>query len=233
MQLFYAPDITLPEYTLSEEESRHCDKVLRLGRGDMINLTDGRGNLFSARITSAGKHCTVHITDTQAEFEKRPYSLTVAIAPTKNIDRTEWFVEKATEIGIDAIIPMECDHSERRTIKTERIDKVIISAVKQSLKAYVPECYEMTEFKKIISTPFEGQRLIAHCEASRQRVLLRDVIGKHSSALLLIGPEGDFSADEIKAATDAGFIEVSLGDMRLRTETAALVGVMTFSIANL
>lgn len=233
MQLFYAPDITIPEYTLSEEESRHCEKVLRLGTGDTLNLTDGRGNLYTARITSKGKHCTVRITDTQREFERRPYSFTIAVAPTKNIDRYEWFAEKATETGIDRLVPIECEHSERRIIKIERLEKIVISAIKQSLKAYTPQIDQMTPLRKLIAEPFDGQRFIAHCDSTRHRVLLRDALVPHSKAMLLIGPEGDFSTAEIEQAVAAGFTEVSLGSMRLRTETAALAGVMTASIINL
>ncbi|MBR2451859.1 MAG: 16S rRNA (uracil(1498)-N(3))-methyltransferase [Rikenellaceae bacterium] len=233
MQLFYAPEITLPEYTLPEEESRHCEKVLRKVVGDTLHLTDGVGTIYTARILSTGKRCTVRIEQQTENFEQRPYHLTMAVAPTKNIDRFEWFAEKATEVGIDRIIPIECEHSERRIIKCERIDKIVVSAMKQSLKAYKPEVAPMTPLKKVIEMPFEGKRLIAHCEKSESRQLLKDVVKAGDNVLLLIGPEGDFSMSEIEAARKAGFIEVSLGEMRLRTETAALTGVIHTSFINL
>ena len=233
MQLFYAPDITLPEYTLCEEESRHCEKVLRLGVGDTLHLTDGRGTIYTSRIIAGGKRCTVRIEQQVDEFERRPYNLTMAVAPTKNIDRYEWFAEKATEVGVDRIIPILCDHSERRVIKTERIDKIVVSATKQSLKAYKAVVDELTPFAELLTMPFEGKRLIAHCEKSEARQLLRDVVAPGENVLLLIGPEGDFSHDEIEAARKAGFIEITLGQMRLRTETAALAGVMHISFLNL
>ncbi|MBO5759384.1 MAG: 16S rRNA (uracil(1498)-N(3))-methyltransferase [Rikenellaceae bacterium] len=231
MQLFYAPDITLPDYTLSEEESRHCEKVLRLSVGDTLHLTDGRGGMYTARMASTGRRCTVHIEEYTPDFEQLPYRLTMAVAPTKNIDRYEWFAEKATEVGLDRIIPIECAHSERRVVKTERVDKIVVSAMKQSLKAYKPEVEELTPFKKLIERPFDGLRLIAHCEPTERRPL-KEGVTPGANVLLLIGPEGDFSHDEIVAAREAGFIEVSLGEMRLRTETAALAGVMFVSFVN-
>ncbi len=232
MQLFYAQDITLPEYTLSEEESRHCEKVLRLGVGDTLHLTDGRGTLYTARIASTGRRCVVAIESQIDNFEQRSYHLTMAVAPTKNIDRYEWFAEKATEVGVDCIIPLECDHSERRVVKNERLDKIVVSAMKQSLKAYKPCVEQMTRFKQLLELPFEGKRLIAHCEDSEHKKALREVVSSGENVMLLIGPEGDFSSAEIEAARAAGFIEVSLGDMRLRTETAALAGVMYVSFIN-
>ncbi len=232
MQLFYAQDITLPEYTLSEEESRHCEKVLRLGVGDTVHLTDGRGTLYTARIAATGRRCVVAIERQIENFEQRSYHLTMAVAPTKNMDRYEWFAEKATEVGVDCIVPLECEHSERRVIKNERVDKIVVSAMKQSLKAYKPQVEPLTAFKRFIEQPFDGKRLIAHCEASEGKKALGDVVGRGERVQLLIGPEGDFSTAEIEAARAAGFVEVSLGDMRLRTETAALAGVMYISFIN-
>ena len=145
MQLFYAPDITPPLYTLSEEESKHCVRVLRLGRGDTLHITDGRGNLFCCQITDDNpKRCTVRVTTTQAQWEPLPYRLVMAVAPTKNADRFEWFLEKATEVGVSAIVPLETEHSERRVFKPERAGKVITAAMKQSLKAYRPELHPLT-----------------------------------------------------------------------------------------
>ena len=173
MQLFYAPDITPPLYTLPEEESGHCVRVLRLGVGDSLYITDGRGTLYRAVVEDAHpKRCTIRIVEEHAEWEKRPYRLTVAVAPTKNIDRIEWFVEKATECGIDRIVPILCDHSERKVIKGERLEKIAVSAMKQSLKAYLPKIEPLTPFAKLLAEPFDGVRLIAHCEEDMERIFM-------------------------------------------------------------
>lgn len=233
MQLFYAPDITLPAYTLNEEESAHCMKVLRLTAGDTLHLTDGRGNLYRAVLEQPHpKHCTVRIEETVPAFSHRSYELTVAVAPTKNTERYEWFLEKATEIGIDRIIPIECRHSERRTLRSDRGDRIVTSAMKQSLKAYRPAVDEMTPVKDVIAMPFHGKKLIAHCAADGRRTFIGDAIGAGDPVLILIGPEGDFSDEEIAAARAAGFTEISLGESRLRTETAALTSVAIVSFIN-
>ena len=234
MQLFYAPDVTLPLYTLNDEESKHCVRVLRLRQGDTLHLTDGRGSLHRCEIVEAHQHhCTVKIVETQSEYGRRPYSLTMAVAPTKNIDRYEWFLEKATEVGVDRIVPIECDHSERRTIKHEREERVITSAVKQSIKAYHPTLDEMTDIKKLISAPFEGRKFIAHCDSSfEKRDYLPSIIKKTENILILIGPEGDFSPEEIKFALENGFEAISLGNQRLRTETAAVAATVMVATIN-
>ena len=234
MQLFYAPDVTLPLYTLNDEESKHCVRVLRLRQGDTLHLTDGRGSLHRCEIVEAHQHhCTVKIVETQSEYGRRPYSLTMAVAPTKNIDRYEWFLEKATEVGVDRIVPIECDHSERRTIKHEREERVITSAVKQSIKAYHPTLDEMTDVKKLISAPFEGRKFIAHCDSSfEKRDYLPSIIKKTENILILIGPEGDFSPEEIKFALENGFEAISLGNQRLRTETAAVAATVMVATIN-
>ena len=163
MQLFYAPEITLPEYTLPEEESKHCIRVLRMRVGDELHLTDGKGNMYRCNVVSDNvKHCVVRVVETTPEYEKMTYGLTMAVAPTKNIDRFEWFLEKATEVGISEVYPLECDHSERRQIKDEREEKVITSAVKQSLKAYHPVLHPMTRFRDVVAMPFDGEKFIAH-----------------------------------------------------------------------
>ena len=234
MQLFYAPDVILPLYTLNDEESKHCVRVLRLRQGDTLHLTDGRGSLHRCEIVEAHQHhCTVKIVETQSEYGRRPYSLTMAVAPTKNIDRYEWFLEKATEVGVDRIVPIECDHSERRTIKHEREERVITSAVKQSIKAYHPTLDEMTDVKKLISAPFEGRKFIAHCDSSfEKRDYLPSIIKKSENILILIGPEGDFSPEEIKFALENGFEAISLGNQRLRTETAAVAATVMVATIN-
>jgi len=234
MQLFYSSDIIPPFHTLNEEESKHCVRVLRLGVGDELHITDGRGNLHLCRIVEAHQHhCTVEVVKTISEYEKLPYSLTMAVAPTKNIDRYEWFLEKATEVGVSRFIPIECDHSERRTIKHDRELRVITSAVKQSLKAYHPTLDELTPLKKIIATPFEGQKFIAHCDQGfPAREYLPSVIKKNENILILIGPEGDFSPEEIKFALENGFKPITLGNQRLRTETAAVVATVMVATIN-
>ncbi len=236
MQLFYAPDIIPPAYTLSEEESKHCVRVLRLGCGDRIHITDGRGNLFCCEITDDNpKRCAVRVVTTQSEYERLPYALTMAVAPTKNTDRFEWFLEKATEVGVTEIIPLDAAHSERRTLKTERAEKVITAAVKQSLKAYHPLLREMTPLREVVTAPFPGRKFIAHCDAPRSaagRRYLPSLLRKGEDVLILIGPEGDFSPEEIRLALAHGFEEISLGRQRLRTETAAVAAAVMVSVAN-
>jgi 16S rRNA (uracil1498-N3)-methyltransferase len=232
MHIFYTPDISGKTYTLNENESKHCVRVLRLGKRDEITLVDGRGGFYTAEIDDANpKRCSVNVIKTKLNFGLRNFQVHVAIAPTKNIERIEWFLEKATEIGIDRVTPLLCRFSERKDIKTERLEKVMVSAMKQSLKAYLPKLDELTKFKDFISQPFEGQKFIAHCE-EQKRDLLKNLIVPHQNYLILIGPEGDFSTDEIELALKAGFQPVSLGESRLRTETAGVVACHTFNLLN-
>ena len=234
MQLFYAPQITLPEYTLAEEESKHAIKVLRLSVGDTLHITDGRGTLHLCQVVSdSAKHCTVRVLESQHEFEKRNYTLTIAVAPTKNIDRYEWFLEKATEIGVDNFVALESEHSERRIIKPERELKVITAAVKQSLKAYHPTLEDMTDFKKFVTRDFDGRKFIAHCgEAIKGKSYLASTLAAGENAVILIGPEGDFSPEEVRLAVENGFEEITLGTQRFRTETAAVMAVAMVAIKN-
>lgn len=236
MQLFYAPDIIPPAYTLSEEESKHCVRVLRLGCGDRIHITDGRGNLFCCEIIEDNpKRCAVRVVSTQSEYERLPYVLTMAVAPTKSTDRFEWFLEKATEVGVTQIIPLDAVHSERHTFKTERAEKVITAAVKQSLKAYHPRLRNMTPFREVVTSPFSGRKFIAHCDTPQSeagRRYLPSLLHKGEDVLILIGPEGDFSPEEIRLALAYGFEEITLGPQRLRTETAAVTAVVMVSVAN-
>jgi 16S rRNA (uracil1498-N3)-methyltransferase len=226
MQLFYAPQITLPLYTLPADESAHAVRVLRLGVGEPVQLTDGKGTMYMARIVQADpKACVVEVALTMPAYGKLPYSLTVAMAPTKNIDRFEWFLEKATEVGIDRVIPLECERSERRVLKHEHSAKVIAGAMKQSIKAYLPVLDELTPFAAALQQPFDGVKLIAHCIDGRPRRSIGDCIEPGRPVLVLIGPEGDFSPAEVEAAVAAGFTEITLGSQRLRTETAGLAAV--------
>ncbi len=228
MQLFYTPDITLPVYTLPAEESAHAVRVLRLAAGGELHLTDGRGTMHTARVVKPDpRGCVVEVVRTAERFEPLPYSLTVAVAPTKNADRFEWFLEKATEVGTDRIIPVECARSERRVVKHERSLKVVTEAMKQSLKAFRPRLDEMTLFAEAVKMPFEGVRLIAHCGPARaEKKWIGDCLAAGVPVLVMIGPEGDFTPAEVDMAVAAGFREVTLGGSRLRTETAALAAVL-------
>lgn len=236
MQLFYAPDLEPPVHTLDEEESKHCIRVLRLGRGDSLHLTDGRGNLYRAEITEADpRRCTVRIVETQPEFEKMPYRLVMAVAPTKNSDRYEWFLEKATEVGVTEILPLETAHSERRSFKPQRGEKVITAAMKQSLKAYRPLLRPLTPLREAVAEPFEGRSFIAHCDPARSadgKAFLARTLHAGESARIFIGPEGDFSPEEIDFALAHGFEEITLGPQRLRTETAAVVATVMAATVN-
>jgi 16S rRNA (uracil1498-N3)-methyltransferase len=232
MHIFYTPDISGQNYTLDETESKHCVRVLRLEKGNEIKLVDGRGGFFIAEIEDPNpKRCALKVTKSELNFGKRKFNVHIAIAPTKNIERIEWFLEKATEIGINRVTPLLCRYSERKEIKTERLEKVMISAMKQSLKAYLPQLDELTKFGEFIHQPFAGQKFIAHCE-EQHRELLKNAANTGSDYLILIGPEGDFSTEEINAALKAGFQPVSLGDSRLRTETAGVVACHTFNLLN-
>jgi len=231
MQLFYAPDIReIAE--LPEDEARHAIRVLRLTEGDTIELTDGKGFFYKAVITHAHpKHCEIHIVE---EWQPKPlgdFYLHIAVAPTKNMDRLEWFAEKATEIGINEITCLNCRYSERKEVKTSRLEKILVSAMKQSLKATLPHLNEMTKFKEFVKQPFDGRKFIAHCEEGAKS-LLKKTYQPGENALILIGPEGDFSPEEISLALENGFEPISLGNSRLRTETAALVACHTVHVCN-
>lgn len=229
--LFYAPDIAVNQ-ELPEEESGHCARVLRLKEGDRITLTDGKGVFYTAVLTDIHpRHCRVDITEQLSQKPLWDYTIHIAVAPTKNIDRMEWFVEKATEIGINTITFLHCRYSERKEIKWQRLHKIAVNAMKQSQKAVLPQINEMVDFGSFITQPFDGTRLIAHCE-NDEKQLIRDVYKPNKNALVLIGPEGDFSTVEINSARAAGFIPVSLGASRLRTETAALVACHTLHLLN-
>lgn len=231
MSLFYVPNLAAA-HVLPEEESQHAVKVLRLQAGDAITVVDGVGGFYNACITNPHhKHCTFEITETVLEFGKRDYKLHIAIAPTKNIERLEWFIEKATEIGIDEITPIICRFSERKIVKEERLEKIIVSAAKQSLKAYFPKLNSLCTFDDLMKNHQASQKFIAHCYEEDKK-LLQNEIQKTSDVLILIGPEGDFSKEEVQKAISLGFIPVSLGNSRLRTETAGVVACHTAAIVN-
>lgn len=231
MHVFYTPDIdTCPE--LPEEEAGHCLRVLRLGVGDEVMLTDGKGFFYKTVISAAtGKRCQVKVVEKIEQEKFWKGHLHLAMAPTKNMDRIEWFAEKATEIGFDELSFLNCRFSERKVIKTERIEKIVVSAMKQSLKARKPIVNEMTDFAKFMQRDFQGQKFIAHCYEG-EKPSLKEVLKPGEDALVLIGPEGDFSPEEVQKAEALGFQPISLGKSRLRTETAALVAVHMMNLFN-
>lgn len=231
MIIFYAPDImTCPE--LPEEESGHAVRVLRHTVGDEIEVVDGAGTWYHCRISAAHpKHCSVEVMSTHPDVHWE-YGVELAVAPTKNLDRMEWWLEKATEMGLDRFIPLKCRFSERKELKVDRMRKIAISAMKQSLKATLPAIEEMTDIKHFLQESFDGQKFIAHCMEDSPRQLLSHLIKKGQKVRVLIGPEGDFSPEEVKLAFDNGYLPVSLGDQRLRTETAALASVHTIHLIN-
>ena len=231
MIIFYAPDIlTCP--VLPEEESGHVVRVLRKRAGEEIVVVDGQGHRYTARITDAHpKHCEVEILSTETQPE-RSYQISLAVAPTKNLERIEWMLEKCVEMGLDRFTPLLCRFSERRELKTERLQRIAVSAMKQSLKAQLPRLDSMTDIRTYIQEPFVGQKFIAHCMADHERKLLSCEIKPDTPVRVLIGPEGDFSDEEVSLALTNGYVPVSLGNERLRTETASLAAVHTVHVIN-
>jgi 16S rRNA (uracil1498-N3)-methyltransferase len=233
MQLFYNPTIneTTESFTFDREESKHIIKVLRKKDGDILFVTNGLGYLFKTEITLASdSKCTVQI----VSFEKSTpsnFKLHLAVAPTKMNDRYEWFLEKATEIGIQEITPIICDRSERKVINTDRFEKIILSAMKQSNELYLPKLNPAISFKEFIKQQNEGLQLIAHCEETDKKTL-KSVVRPNTNITVLIGPEGDFSEKEIALALEQKYIPISLGNTRLRTETAAVVACHSVVFVN-
>lgn len=231
MNLFYQPLISEGIHHLDEEESRHCVKVLRKNSGDRIHLTDGKGFFYDALISKPDfRQCQFSIEKT-IPAEARDYTIHIAIAPTKNADRIEWFVEKATEFGIDKITLIECENSERTFLKTERLRKIAVSAMKQSLKATLPVIDDLMPFSDLIASSKEAGKFIAYVDNSNT-VHLQHVAARSQASVVLIGPEGDFSQGEVTLALKAGFTKVSLGKSRLRTETAAVAACHILNLIN-
>ena len=231
MIIFYCSDIlSCPE--LSEEDSGHAVRVLRHREGDEVTVVDGLGRFYRCAIAAAHpKYCQLQILEVTEE-RHWPYRVELAIAPTKNLDRMEWWIEKATEMGLDAFIPLKTRFSERKELKTDRLRRIAVSAMKQSLKATLPEVREMTDIQVFLKEPFEGQKFIAHCMKDEPRKLLSHEVKPGTAVRVLIGPEGDFSPEEVSLAIQQGYVPVSLGEQRLRTETAALASVHTIHIIN-
>lgn len=247
MEVFYSNSIADGKIRLSPEETTHCIKVLRHKPGDEVKVSGGDGNLYRCTIEEvSGKCAELSIISIEGEFGKHPYYLHIAVAPTKNIDRYEWFLEKATEVGIDSITPILCAHSERKVVKEERQERVIIAAAKQSLKGEIPEAAPLTPFKEFIDSVrnFDGGKYICYCDNELinaegnaiPRIPITEAIRRQTAdgaelrSIVLIGPEGDFSLEEIHYAAAAGFTPVSLGESRLRTETAALTATLAHYI---
>jgi 16S rRNA (uracil1498-N3)-methyltransferase len=231
MHLFYATNIEKQDIILDAEESRHLAKVLRLNDGEIVHVIDGKGIRFKCTIISANPKKALLKIDSKEEINEF-FGLSIAAAPTKNLNRWEWFLEKSTEIGIDAIFPINTYHSERKVLKRERQERILISAMKQSYKATLPTLSEIEKFDKLIKQKFEGQKFIAHCYENIPKEALKSVFNKRENALILIGPEGDFSELEVNKAIGVGFIPISLGQSRLRTETAALIACHSIHLLN-
>ena len=233
MQLFYNSNIKSDDksFFFDKEESKHIVKVLRKKESDKIFLTNGLGCLFESEIISASeKKCEIRIANVRF-FEPTSYHIHIAVAPTKMNDRLEWFLEKATEIGIHEITPIICDNSERKVYKIDRAEKIVQSAMKQSLQMYLPKINEPISYSQFVKQTIDGQKFIAHCEETERKAFQNEV-KPNEKVTILIGPEGDFSTKEIKLALENQFIPVTLGNTRLRTETAALVACHTIALIN-
>ena len=232
MHRFFAPDIEAT-LQLPEEESAHAVRVLRMSEGDELEVVDGKGGLFRCRITMAhSKHCAVEIVGSEHEVPHWGHRIVLAVAPTKNLDRMEWLVEKVTEMGIDRIIPLRCRYSERKELKTARLQKILVSAMKQSLKATLPQLDEMTPISSVLDAPFDGDKFIAYCDRNIERKTLVREYRPGRNVLILIGPEGDFSQQEVEHAIARGFVPVTLGESRFRTESAAVFACNAIHVIN-
>ncbi len=232
MDLFFSEDIRPPLIILPPEESNHCIRVLRLRKDDPGGVINGKGVLFHCVIVEENpRSCKLEIVSKEVFEKTGQTSVHIAIAPTKNSDRFEWFLEKATEIGIDEITPVICEHSERRKVNAERSRKVLISAIKQSQKVFLPVLNSHCTFKELLEKQIPGMKFIAWCGTGKEESLAT-LYKKGSSATILVGPEGDFSPEEVSSAIKAGWIPVSLGSSRLRTETAGVVACHTINLIN-
>lgn len=232
MNVFYLPTAQIGTISFPEEESKHIVKVLRMKEGDGFCVTDGKGSLFDAELVDAHpKRAMAELSNQRAGYDIRDFKVSIAIAPTKLNERTEWFLEKATEIGVDEIKLFASFHSERRAANVERFKKIVVSAMKQSVKSKMPLIEEMVPFEKLVKQEYKGQKFIAWIDDDVKEQLC-DLYKKGDNALVLIGPEGDFSKEEVELAKEYGFVPVSLGEARLRTETAAVVACHTIQLIN-
>jgi 16S rRNA (uracil1498-N3)-methyltransferase len=233
MQIFYVPDIKGSTCVMDENESRHSIRVLRMTKGDKLNIVDGKGSLYEGIISDPDPSgCGLTITSVIKNFEKRGYKLSIAISPVKNQERFEWFVEKSVEIGVDEITPVICRNTEKPGIKRERLNNIIISAMKQSVKAFRPLLNDPVAFTEFVNSDPAGIKMIAHCHPSYERNKIDRVYSKNKDAVILIGPEGDFSEDELDLAFRNGFKSVHFGSSRLRTETAGVAACHSIYFIN-
>lgn len=232
MQLFYFPNSPGQTIVLPADESRHLVKVLRKKSGDIVHATDGQGNLIEARIMDENHRGVTLEKLTEKKQPKRSYELTLVVAPVKNNDRLEWCIEKATEIGVSRIVPVLCERSERKRIKRDRLERIAISAMKQSNQFFLPVVDELTSFSEFIDQADGSMKFIAHCEENLERKQLIEEVAPEKATTVLIGPEGDFSQHEIDLALKAGFMPVALGNTRLRTETAAIYSATILAAVN-
>ena len=232
MNVFYLPNAQIGTISFPEEESKHIVKVLRMKEGDRFCVTDGNGSLYDAELIDAHpKRAMAELSNQRAGYDIRDFKVSIAIAPTKLNERTEWFLEKTTEIGIDEVKLFSSYHSERRAANVERFKKIVVSAMKQSVKSKMPLVEGMIPFDKLVRQDYEGQKFIAWIDDDVKEQLC-DLYKKGENALVLIGPEGDFSKEEVALAMENGFVPVSLGEARLRTETAAVVACHTIQLIN-
>jgi 16S rRNA (uracil1498-N3)-methyltransferase len=233
MQIYYAPDIAGDFHILDQNESKHLIKVLRMRKGSEVMLIDGKGNLFGGIIEEADpRQCGIRIVSIVEGFEKRNYRLHIAISPLKNTERFEWFIEKCVEIGIDEITPLLCRNTEKTSVREERMNNLIISAMKQSLKAYRPVFNSPVNFDDFISVTTASKKMIAHCHKDFVRKNISEVYSRNQDAIIVIGPEGDFTADEVVKASASGFENIHLGQSRLRTETAGIAACHSIYFIN-
>ncbi|MFO0362300.1 MAG: RsmE family RNA methyltransferase [Flavobacteriales bacterium] len=231
MHLFFFPHLRVGETVIPDHESVRHLKALRIQPGEHIALTDGKGHRYTGELIAGKKEMNIAVLSSETFTPQLP-QLTLAIAPTKNHDRLEWLVEKAVEIGVHRILLIECDHSERPVARMDRLERMAVAALKQSQRYYLPVIEPLKTFSSVIEMPFDGMRFLAHCYDEVQKKLLRDALIPERDALIAIGPEGDFSRDEVYRVEQAGWVSVSLGKSRLRTETAGLAAVHTFEIIN-
>jgi 16S rRNA (uracil1498-N3)-methyltransferase len=228
---FYEAAIQQPKHILSEETSKHCIQVLRMKSGEQLQLTDGKGNLFTATIVDADKKNCIVTIESIENIQLQTQNISIAISLLKNPSRLEWFMEKATEIGVSEIIPLLCDHTEKQNFRFERMQNILISAMLQSKQTLLSHLHQPKKFIDFINEDFEGLKLIAHCAEDEKRSI-QEINHSFKNKLILIGPEGDFSKEEIEMALKKSFIPVSLGNTRLRTETAGIVGAAYLCISD-
>jgi 16S rRNA (uracil1498-N3)-methyltransferase len=232
MQVFYAPNCQLGFFPLHEEESKHVVRVLRMKQGDPVYVVDGNGKLFEGIIFEPHpKHCILQLNKVTENFEKRNYRLHLAVSPLKSVDRFEWFIEKAIEIGVDEITPLNCSRTEKRNVNTDRLNRIVESAMKQSLKAYHPVLNDMVKFEKFILQENNNEKGIAYC-GEGEKLFIGKAFSRSGNYTVLIGPEGDFTEEEFLEATRTGYKGISLGESRLRTETAGVVACHALSFIN-